>query len=173
MFASTAKTTHAASASADERRRLSSFYDGSATLDLLLAELNPHDTRLIDAVLDLRLLCVAGTDARACVTQLFIVRELLGIRHYHAFYQVRCWARGSLRIEVRADRISPWIGYELPLSSTGVDETIDNAIAALLPATGHPGAAHARFVFTRHQPPPVIWWEEPRILEQTRGGSIR
>ena len=164
MFASTSKSTHAASASAEEHRRLSSFYDGSATIDLLLSELNPHDMRLIDAVLDLRLLCVAGTDALSCVTQLFLVRELLGVKHYHAFYQVRCWARRSLRIEVRSDRTSPWIGYELPLSSTRVDETINNAMAALLPATSNPGAAHARFVFAMHQPVPVLWWEEPVII---------
>src|SRR5688500_1492298 len=64
------------------------FHDGAATLDLLLAELDPRDREVFDAALDLRFLAVAGEDAGACAAQLFRVRQLLADRHYLAFYRV-------------------------------------------------------------------------------------
>lgn len=77
------------------------FHDGAATLDLLLAELDPRETELFDAALDLRAEFAAGADAATCAAQLLRVRALLGERHYLAFYRVRCWARRALHIEVR------------------------------------------------------------------------
>lgn len=123
------------------------FHDGLATLDLLLAELDPRDTALFDAALDLRSLCAAGTDATACVRQLFKVRALLDERHYLAFYRVRCWARRALRVEVRAGRGSPWIAREFPLNGARLDEIINASLAALACDDGSiPASAHVRFV---------------------------
>ena len=123
------------------------FHDGVATLDLLLAELDAGDTALFDAALDLRTLCAAGSDAAACVHQLFRVRALLDERHYLAFYRVRCWARRHLWIEVRASRGSAWLKYELPLNGARLDEVINAAIATLATRNGTvPASAHVRFV---------------------------
>ncbi len=69
------------------------FHDGIATLDLLLAEIDPRDLALFDAALDLRSLCRAESDARACAEQLARVGALLGEHHYLAFYRVRRWAQ--------------------------------------------------------------------------------
>src|SRR5687768_11926701 len=76
------------------------FHDGIATLDLFLAALDPRETELFDAALDLRSLFVNGIDAAACAQQLFHVRTLLGSRHYLAFYRVRCCAHRTLCLEV-------------------------------------------------------------------------
>ena len=123
------------------------FHDGPATLDLLLAELDPNDTVLFDAALDLRSLCAAGEDAAACVEQLFRVRALLDERHYLAFYRVRCWARRSLRIQARAGRGAPWVTRELPLDSARLDEVINAALATFATDEGViPASAHIRFV---------------------------
>jgi hypothetical protein len=78
------------------------FHDGISTLDAFLAELDPCETELFDAALDLRSVCQSGNDAGACVEQLFRVRALLGERHYLAFYRVRCWARRVLQISPTA-----------------------------------------------------------------------
>ncbi|MGH7958835.1 MAG: hypothetical protein ACREH8_17760 [Opitutaceae bacterium] len=129
------------------------FHDGAATLDLLLAELDPRDTALFDAALDLRALCVCRADAAACIEQLFRVRALLDERHYLAFYRVRCWAQRSLRIEVRAGRASPWIARELPLDGARLDEIINASLASLAISDGAiPESAHVRFV---HEPAPA------------------
>jgi hypothetical protein len=123
------------------------FHDGVATLDLLLAELSPDDTALFDAALDLRSLCAAGTDAEACVHQLFRVRALLEERHYLAFYRVRCWARRMIHIEVRAVRGSPWGARPLPLDGARLDEVVNAALASLANDNGViPSSAYARFV---------------------------
>jgi hypothetical protein len=123
------------------------FHDGVATLDLLLAELDPRDSALFDAALDLRTLCVAGAEPAACVEQLFRVRWLLGERHYLAFYRVRCWARRTLRIEVRASRNAPWIARELPLDGARLDEIINASLASLVTPDGTiPESAYVRFV---------------------------
>lgn len=124
------------------------FHDGVATLDMLLAELDPRDPILFDAALDLRSLCVTGQDPAACIEQLFRVRALLEERHYLAFYRVRCWARRALRIQVRAGRGSPWLARELPLDGARLDEIVNTALAALATPDGAiPDAAHIRFVF--------------------------
>lgn len=123
------------------------FHDGAATLDLLLAELDPRETALFDAALDLRSLCAAGEDAAACVAQLFRVRALLDERHYLAFFRVRCWAHRALRIEVRATRSEPWLVREFPLDGGRIDEVIHLARASLAVAGELPVAAHARFRF--------------------------
>jgi hypothetical protein len=123
------------------------FHDGAATLDLLLAELDPRETQLFDAVLDLRSLAAAREDAGACVEQLFRVRRLLGGRHYLAFYRVRCWARRVLRTEVRAGRGQPWVAHDLPLDCARADEAINLALAAWATADCLPTWAHVRFAF--------------------------
>jgi hypothetical protein len=123
------------------------FHDGVATLDLLLAELDPRDSTLFDAALDLRSLCAAGIDAAACVQQLFRVRALLEERHYLAFYRVRCWARRHFRIEVHAGRGGPRITHELPLNGARLEEVINASLATLAAGTGViPASAHVRFV---------------------------
>lgn len=123
------------------------FHDGVATLDLLLAELDPRDTSLFDAALDLRSLCAAQVDATACVHQLFRVRALLDERHYLAFYRVRCWARRMLRIEVRTGRGAPWVPHQLPLNGARLDEIINTSLATLAGGDGTiPASAHIRFV---------------------------
>jgi hypothetical protein len=123
------------------------FHDGIATLDLLLAEIDPRELALFDAVLDLRSACTAGDDAAGCVEQLFRVRALLGDRHYLAFYRVRCWARRAFRIEVRAQRGAPWRVCELPLDGGRLDEIVNSALAALAEDGVIPAAAHLRFAF--------------------------
>jgi len=124
------------------------FYDGTATLDMFLAALDPRDTELFDAALDLRSLATARDDAAACVEQLFRIRTLLAGRHYLAFYRVRCWARRALRIEVRAGRAFPWLGQELPLDGGRLDEVVNSALAPLTLADGMiPAGAHVRFAF--------------------------
>jgi hypothetical protein len=129
------------------------FHDGAATLDLFLAELNPRDTALFDAALDLRSLAVDGKDPEACVAQLFRVRRLLGHRHYLAFYRVRCWARRALRIEVRAGRGSPWLAYELPLGCARIGEASNLALATVAAGDGIPETGQVRFVFAQAPAP--------------------
>lgn len=124
------------------------FHDGLATLDLLLAELDPRENELFDAVLDLRSLA-SGDDAAACVAQLFRVRALLGSRHYLAFYRVRCWARRALRAEVRAGRGLPALVRELPLDGGRLEEVVNSCLAPLMADGELPPAAHVRFVFNR------------------------
>ena len=123
------------------------FHDGAATLDLLLAELDPNDTELFDAALDLRSLCTAQRDATACVRQLFRVRALLDGRHYLAFYRVRCWARRVLRIETRSHGAHPWIVDELPLNCARVDELVNRALASIAGTGAASDNAQVRFTF--------------------------
>lgn len=124
------------------------FHDGAATLDLLLAELDPRETQLFDAALDLRSLALAADDAAACLAQLFRVRMLLAGRHYLAFYRVRCWARRALRVAVRASRHEAWHGCELPLDVARFDELVNSALARLVDEHGSiPESAHVRFSF--------------------------
>jgi hypothetical protein len=123
------------------------FHDGAATLDGLLAELDPSDTELFDLALDLRSLAANGVDANACVEQLFRVRKALHDRHYLAFYRVRCWARRALRVEVRAHRAAPWIECPLPLDSARLGEVVNSSLAVLADDGVIPAAAHVRFAF--------------------------
>lgn len=121
------------------------FHDGTATLDLLLAEIDPRERELFDAALDLRLLA-AGCDAGACLGQLFRVRALLDGRHYLAFYRVRCWARRVFRIEVRSARGATALLRELPLDGARLDEIVNASLACLATGGDIPAGAHARFV---------------------------
>lgn len=123
------------------------FHDGAATLDLLLAELDPRNTSLFDAALDLRSICTAGRDATACVRQLFHVRALLDERHYLAFYRVRCWARRALRIETRASNSTHWVVDELPLNCARIDEIVNRAFASIAAGDTAPAKAQVRFTF--------------------------
>jgi hypothetical protein len=124
------------------------FHDGATTIDLLLAEIDPRNVALFDAVLDLRSLCVAHQDAGACVEQLFHIRALLDEGHYLAFYRVRCWARRVVRIEVRAARGTPWLTREFPLNGARLDEIINASLAPLASGDGViPATAHIRFDF--------------------------
>lgn len=151
--------THAAltsvSATSDASRAVSAratpvqcpFHDGVATLDLLLAEIDPCDTELFDAALDLRSLAAAREDAERCAAQLFRVRALLAGRHYLAFYRVRCWAKRALCVQVRRHRGADWLPCELALDSARIDEAVNTALASLTDADTIPAGAHARFVF--------------------------
>jgi len=121
------------------------FHDGVATLDALLAELDPRDQALFDAVLDLRSLA-AGDDAPATIAQLFRVRTRLDGRHYLAFYRVRCWARRTFRIEARAHRGAPARVSAFPLDGGRLDEVVNTALAPLAVAGELPAGAHIRFV---------------------------
>jgi len=113
-----------------------------------LAALDPEESELFDAALDLRSLATAGDDPAACVAQLFRVRRLLAGRHYLAFYRVRCWARRALRVEVRAGRGYPWLERELPLDGGRIDEVVNSALAPLAAEDGLiPVGAHVRFTF--------------------------
>jgi hypothetical protein len=123
-----------------------SIREGLATIDQLLADINPNDRRLTDAALDLRLQIAAMADAEAGVAQLFVVAGLLGRRHYEAFFRLRCWATRVFRVEVRADRNAAWRPCTFPLNSGGMGEAAETAIAALLPACHRPTAS-VRFVF--------------------------
>ena len=122
------------------------FHDGLATLDLFLAELDLCDRALFDAALDLRSLA-AGQDASACIEQLFRVRALLDGRHYLAFYRVRCWARRSFRIEVRAHRGAAALVRDFPLDGGRLDEVVNSSLAAVADDGELPAAAYVRFVF--------------------------
>lgn len=139
-YANTARTTSGPAG-------LCPFHDGAATLDLLLAELDPRERELFDAVLDLRSLFAARADAAACVEQLYRVRARLGGRHYLAFYRVRCWARRALRIQIRAVRGQAWLTRELPLDGARLDEVVNGSLAALSTDGSIPSGAHVRFVF--------------------------
>lgn len=123
------------------------FLSGLGTIDLLLAELNSAETSLFDAVLDLRSLVAAGTDAAAFVEQLFRVRALLDGRHHLAFFRIRRWAQHGLQLEVRADRRGPWQRREFPLNCARLDELINGALASLELAPSTAPAAHVRFRF--------------------------
>lgn len=125
------------------------FHDGVATLDLLLAEIDPSETVLFDAVLDLRSLCRAGSDAETCIAQIFRVRRQLDGRHFLAFYRVRCWARRALRVEVRRPR-GEWISSELPVDGGRLEEIVYAAVAPLADDGVIPGLAQVRFVFVAH-----------------------
>jgi len=122
------------------------FHDGLATLDLFLADLDPCDRALFDAALDLRSLA-AGPDAAACIAQLFRVRTLLDGRHYLAFYRVRCWARRTFRIEVRAHRGAAAFVRDFPLDGGRLDEVVNSSLAALAADGELPASAYVRFVF--------------------------
>jgi hypothetical protein len=134
-------STHASAA-------LCPFHDGAATLDLLLAELDPRDRPLFDAALDLRSLAAAADDAEACAAQLFRVRRLIDDRYYFAFYRVRCWARRALRMQVRANRCANWITCELPLNCARMDEAVNTALAALPDHEASSPMVRVRFVFS-------------------------
>ena len=121
------------------------FHDGLATLDALLAELDPRDHALFDAVLDLRSLAASG-DAPAAIAQLFRVRAQLDGRHYLAFYRVRCWARRTFRIEARAHRGAPAQVSAFPLDGARLDEVVNCALAPLATNGELPAGAHIRFV---------------------------
>ena len=123
------------------------FHDGAATLDLLLAELDPRETELFDAVLDLRSAASAAQDAAVCIEQLLRVRSLLAGRHYLAFYRVRCWARRALRVEVRVSRTSSWIACNLPFDVGNIDELVNTSLATLAADGVIPVGAHVRFAF--------------------------
>lgn len=127
------------------------FHDGAATLDLLLAELDPEDHQLFDAALDLRSLATAGQDAEACAAQLFRVRHLIDDRCYLAFYRVRCWARQNLRVQVRASRCAGWLTCELPLNCARIDEAVNTALGALSDHEASSPTVRVRFIFAEPQ----------------------
>lgn len=128
------------------------FHDGAATLDLLLAELDPNETTLFDSALDLRSLFAARADAEACIEQLFRVRGLLGGRHYLAFFRVRHWAQRAFRIEVSEGRGAPWLPQLFPLDCARTDEVVNAAFARF--GISRAGA-RARFAFNAQAATPA------------------
>lgn len=122
------------------------FHDGLATLDGLLAALDPAERDLFDAALDLRSFATAR-DARACAEQLFRVRALLDGRHYLAFYRVRCWARRAFRVEICQHRGDLIARREFPLDGGRLDEVVNSALASVATDGELPPAARVRFVF--------------------------
>jgi hypothetical protein len=147
MFAFTSTPPSVAPTLPAARAIPGSYQEGAVAFDQLLADVNSHDARLVDAILDLRSVCLAGIDAEACMTQLFHVRHLLGGRHYLSFYRIRRWARRSLSIEVRADRWASWLSCSFPLNCARLDEAVNTAIAARLPHGPGDGPPEVRFVF--------------------------
>ena len=119
--------------------------DGTAALDILLSELNPHDVQLCNAALDLRA-AVTAANATAAVNELFRVRALLRGRHRAAFQRVFCWIHGAIGIEVRANRARPWQAGEFPPGAARLSEVI-NAALAMLTDDEIPACAQVRFVF--------------------------
>lgn len=142
-----APTTTAARKAAPKTAVALPLQDGATVIDLLLQELNPHDTVLIDAALDLRFAATVGNHAGRSVRHLFRLRQLLAGRHYPAFYRVRCWATRALRVEVRAERCARWRGCELPLNCARLDEVVNTALASLAQDGAIPPGAHVRFAF--------------------------
>ncbi len=139
-------STPPSSATATAPASLCPFHDGIATLDLLLAGIDPRDSALFDAVLDLRSLAT-GRDAAACLAQLFHVRTLLDGRHYLAFYRVRCWAQRTFRIEVRSRRGETALVRALPRDGARLDEIVNSSLACLAQDGEIPPGAHVRFIF--------------------------
>lgn len=127
------------------------FHDGAATLDGLLAELDPRDGTLFDAALDLRSSLSEGHDATAALQRLFRLRACLGGRHHLAFYRVRHWVRRRIVAQVRAGRAAPWTEVELPLDAARLAELTNTCLAAVATAGALPVGAHVRFAF-RHRP---------------------
>jgi hypothetical protein len=156
MTVTTAASLHAATRSPMAPGMYWPLQDGAAALDELLAEAGPRDTKLIDAMLDLRVLCTANKDAGACVEQLMRVRRLLDGRCYLAFYRVRRWARRVLRVQVRSGRGAVWISRELPSDAARVDEIVNTALAAASHSGSIPATAQARFVFAVKPSPPSM-----------------
>lgn len=122
--------------------------DGASIVDLLLSAVNPHDRHLVNAILDLRNLAAEGSDATACLEQLFRVRRLLRGRHQAAFYSVDAWARHSLHVEVRADRGAPWLAFEIPADSIRTEQIANAALAQVARGEDIPSTAQVRFVFS-------------------------
>lgn len=131
------------------------FHDGAATLDLLLAELDPRERELFDAALDLRS-AAAAHNAAACAALLFRVRSLLAGHHYLAFYRVRCWARRALRLEVRAHRQADPLVRAFPLDAARFDEVVNSALAPLARDGELPAGAHVRVVFAAAEAQPLV-----------------
>jgi hypothetical protein len=132
------------------------FHDGAATLDGLLAAIDPRDGELFDAALDLRSLLTEGGDATAALHQLFRLRRLLDGRHYLAFYRVRRWVQRRIVAQVRAGRAAPWRTRELPLDAARLDEIVNASVAAVAAEDAAPHVdAQVRFVFRPAPPVPA------------------
>lgn len=132
------------------------FHDGAATLDGLLAELDPRDAALFDAALDLRSALSEGQDATAALQRLFRLRSFLGGRHHLAFYRVRHWIRRRIVAQVRAGRTAAWTEVALPLDAARFDELVNTCLATIALDGELPAGAHVRFAFRNHAPLPVV-----------------
>lgn len=132
------------------------FHDGAATLDGLLAELDPRDAALFDAALDLRSALSDGHDATAALQRLFRLRALLGGRHYLAFYRVRRWINRLVVAHVRPGRAAPWRTVELPLDAARLDELTNTCLATLAIDGELSAGAHIRFDFRAPAPAPAF-----------------
>lgn len=121
------------------------FHDGPETLDGLLAEIDPENVRLIDAVLDLRFLLREGGDLAAAMRQVFVVRSLLEERHYLAFYRVRRWLGRTVHIEYRGGPGEAWSAAALPLGAARIEEVAHACGAALAQGGEYPPRLEVRF----------------------------
>ena len=124
-----------------------SVRDGVALLDLLLSELNPHDSGLLDAALDLRE-AVARGDAPASLELLFRIRTLLGSRHRSTFCRVQCWMLAAITVQVRANRALPWIARAFPQGAVRLEEVVNASLATLAENDQIPLCTQVRFVFS-------------------------
>ncbi len=123
------------------------FHDGPETLDALLGAIDPSESRLLDALLDLRALIRAGEDAEACLSQALRVRQLLDGRHYLAFYRLRHWLRRVIVAEARCNPTEPWQAFPLPLDCGRIDEVVNGCSAQLLGERLACAGIELRFVF--------------------------
>lgn len=132
------------------------FHDGAATLDGLLAELDPRDAALFDAALDLRSALSDGPDANAALHQLFRLRAALDGQHHLAFYRVRHWVRRRIVAQVRTGRTAPWTEVALPLDAARFDELVNTCLATVARDGDLPAGAQVRFAFRNHAPAPAV-----------------
>lgn len=132
--------------------------EGVAAIDSVLCELSVHDSTLLDAILDLRMLAAECLDAAAFLGQLFRVRMLLSGRQRLAFVRVCVWAMRAIQVEVRTGPNEPWYRFKLRADCARVDEAANTALAYVARGDFIPACAEVRFVFGS---------EESRLHETT------
>lgn len=121
--------------------------EGIAAIDALLSTLSPHEVGVADALLDLRTLAAARSNAAAFVRQLFAVRAALGGRHSFGFERVYDAATRSVRVEVRSASDAPWCRFALPADCARVEEVANTALAYITGEDFISADAEVRFLF--------------------------
>jgi hypothetical protein len=118
---------------------------GSGAIDALLAAVNPHDRRLVDAVLDLRLELAEPLDAKAGLRAYFHLKELLEGRHPTALARVETLIRQSIFMRVRPSPAEAWHTGEVALDADSLEDAIEQTLAAVTPE--HPPARAGEVIF--------------------------